>query len=510
MDADKTNTGTDGVFLLSEELLGEGESGEIAFEATTNNDNDGQIKPNYWQNSDAQKWCKGFGTTKYFNQKEIDAMIAVSKEDKAVRGLFMSIFASSSLKNEKVFFISAQELADYISNQDNYGLDYEVPGMKANFHGKSGNWWLRSRRGDADTTYVGIIQGNGCVHYGDVDFAAAARPALNLDKSAILFTSSVDNGKTSGVSVLNVLNKVSNCEGNEFKLTLLDKSRNLQILENEPLSAAKGQSVTINYKGSKSGSNEYVSAIICDGDANVLYYGNVAQNSESGSAIIEIPQELSEGEYVLKVFSEQCNGGKNTDYASAFVDIPLTVLSAPELAGPTVEKIEGNTVILVNEGKYEYSADGIKWQTSNIFENLKYDKIFSFVRRNVPTSENPKPSTSYATKVLIPSAPEIALIGSTRVTVKIQEGYEYSINGIDWQNTNEFSKLTPNTHYEIYKRYADKTVNSIVSEPSEFVTYNVGNDQVSTTAVDLAKVRKAMLNGEKIWHMITIMTVFLM
>ena len=71
---------------------------------------------------------------------------------------------------------------------------------------------------------------------------------------------------------------------------------------------------------------------------NVLYYGNIAKDKASGKATLNIPSGLATGSYKLKVFSEQCNGDKMTDYASAFQDISLTVTEyvAPSTGGGTV------------------------------------------------------------------------------------------------------------------------------------------------------------------------------
>ncbi len=52
--------------------------------------------------------------------------------------------------------------------------------------------------------------------------------------------------------------------------------------------------------------------------------------AESGTVEIKIPSDLAPGDYTLKVFSEQYNGDYNTDYASNFTDIALTVENQPD------------------------------------------------------------------------------------------------------------------------------------------------------------------------------------
>ena len=65
--------------------------------------------------------------------------------------------------------------------------------------------------------------------------------------------------------------------------------------------------------------------MIVDENDDVLYYGRIAQNSESGTATITIPSEMATGNYKLKVFSEQYNGDYKTDYGSKFVNIDLKI-----------------------------------------------------------------------------------------------------------------------------------------------------------------------------------------
>lgn len=87
--------------------------------------------------------------------------------------------------------------------------------------------------------------------------------------------------------------------------------------------------IDVSYSGAKEGSNEYVSAILCDDAGSVLYYGTVAQNSEAGTKTLNIPAGLEVGNYKLHVFSEQRNGDRKTDFASSFSTLDLTVKERP-------------------------------------------------------------------------------------------------------------------------------------------------------------------------------------
>ena len=185
------------------------------------------------------------------------------------------------------------------------------------------SWYLRSP--GSKTFYVAIVSSDGSVQYSGASIRKknnhrTVRPAFNLNLNSVLFASAAVGGKPDGG-----LTPISEYSGNEWKLTLLDSSRSFSVTSNKTVTAAPGGTVEITYTGTETGGNEYVSVLLCDSNDNVLYYGKIAQNSASGTASIAIPGDLAPGDYTLKVFSEQCNGDYNTDYASNFTDIALTV-----------------------------------------------------------------------------------------------------------------------------------------------------------------------------------------
>ena len=185
-------------------------------------------------------------------------------------------------------------------------------------------WWLRSpgySNHDAAT-----VRGDGSVvYYGNaINNWWCVRPAFNLNLNSVLFTSAAVSGKPDGG-----LTPIPEYSGNEWKLTLLDSSRSFAVTE-KTADAAPDDTVTLHYTGATTGINEYISAIIAD-SSGARYYGRVAQpTAESGTVEIKIPSDIAPGDYTLKVFSEQCNGDYNTDYASNFTDIALTVENQPD------------------------------------------------------------------------------------------------------------------------------------------------------------------------------------
>lgn len=303
LDANKANDGsTAGMFLLSEYLFRKRSFGSN----------------NTWQNSSVQQWCKDFASNQpNFSLAEKSAMLGVAKTDSGGNYFNISWGESSLTADDKMFFLSVRELADYVGNY------YQAPGLVATFEGgSSDDWWLRSP-GVGNTTSAGLVTIIGSVNIYSIKSSLAARPAFNLNSNNVLFTSTAVNGKYDN-AIDSSFTPVGTTNSADWKLTLKDSSRNFSASASITKLRAN-ESMTITYSGAKTGDNEYVSAMIVDENDDVLYYGRIAQNSESGTATVTIPSEMATGTYTLKVFSEQCNGDYKTDYASDFVNIDLKI-----------------------------------------------------------------------------------------------------------------------------------------------------------------------------------------
>ena len=329
LDADKANDGTtDGIFMLSEYLLADG----VSFNETDSNT---------YQGSDAQTWCSNFAAnTDNFSLAEQNAMKGVAKKDEEGKQFNYEWGKSELTEEDKMFCLSVEELVNYVGNYQ------RAEGLLAKFEDGTNNaygWWLRSP--SPNTTYqigfvhnvtgsVSLAHANGKNFQGN-DGNYTVRPACNLDRNSILFTSAAAGGKSaSGMDT--GMAAVNDYDGNEWKLTLRDDSRDFAVTETS-ISGEPGDAVTLNYTGAVAGTNEYISAIIQDKASDeVLYYGRVAQPvSAAGSLEITIPAELAAGSYILNVFSEQYNGDYKTDYASAFQQVDLAV-SGKEAGAPTI------------------------------------------------------------------------------------------------------------------------------------------------------------------------------
>lgn len=366
LDADQNNAGSDGMFLLSEYLLANG----IQFEdVPIIDDGDGQTKPDDWQHSAAQQWCKG-RLNAYFTGAEQEGMLGVTKDDPAVDALLKPgiQWGASKLINEKLFFLSAHELANYVGSYPN------APGFKAypdaTTESSAGSWWLRSpnnKKSHGTNGYAGIVYNDGKVYINPVEYEENARPALNIDLDSVLFTSAAVGGK---ISATGSISKISTTTTNEWKFTLLDTAenslrKNFSISESS-VTAKAGATIELTYSGAAVGDNEYISVILADTNG-AQYYGRILKpESASGKVSMVVPADLAEGTYTLNVFSEQYNGGekddtKRTDYASSFKAVTLTVDNrAPALYDGSAERTSAETATIKftssEAGTYYYAV----------------------------------------------------------------------------------------------------------------------------------------------------------
>lgn len=421
---DQANTGEPGLFLLSDALLGTGSNGDVYFDNTN-------PYSNTWQGSDAQAWCNTFASSN-LDSRELAAILETTKSDAAFTSSKYSIpFAASEniLNGDKVFFLSAEE-----AETSGYGLGSDND-RKANYSNRAGVWWLRSLF-TINLYFAGAVDrdGNVNIYYLYDDYAA--RPAFNLDLHSVLFTSAAVGGKIPAAAGADALTSVSDYTGSEWKLTLLDNSRSSFTVDaNEAETSAEvgysGWCIPIAYSGAQTGANEYVSALLCDSSGNVLYYGNIAQNSASGTATLNIPSGLTVGNYTLKVFSEQCNGDYKTDYASAMQEISLNVLSKEATPQAVFTAADDNSGTLSNvDAIMKYSTDGgaswtdITGATAEI-TGVTADKDIQVVKKGDGTAT----ADSDAQIIDVTQAAQPAGLGKTDCTTAAQN--DGTVTGVD-------------------------------------------------------------------------------
>ena len=296
----------DGFFLLSDALLGTGEYGGVEFDYASPYFND-------WKGSRGQDWCNDF-YSRSLSITEQKAVLATSKSD-ALYGMYYDA-SDNILDGDMVFFLSAEEAenAAYGFTDDNARI--------ANYGDRAGVWWLRSpRRMNPDS--AGTVNKNGAVIGDWVNQTNAARPAFNLKPDSVLLVSAAVGGKGAADGMF----KIPEYSGDEWKLTLLDDTRTFKVTETTA-AGKPGGTVTLNFSGPRTGLNEYISAII-EGENGATYYGRIMKPTATDRQLsFTLPHDLASGNYKLHVFSEQCNGDYQTDYASRFQTVALTVEEA--------------------------------------------------------------------------------------------------------------------------------------------------------------------------------------
>ena len=155
----------------------------------------------------------------------------------------------------------------------------------------------------------------------------------------------------------------------------------------------------------------------------------------------------------------------STDFASEKSDglkvrTNKKTVAAP--AAPTLVDKTATSVTLTSHSGYEYSKDGAKWQTDNVFTDLQANTQYTFYQRVAETETayaSEKSSTLIVTTPKHNAAnamPVVAMrVTATSVTLAPYTGYEYSMDKVTWQTDNEFTGLSANTSYRFYQRIAE-------------------------------------------------------
>ena len=460
------NNGTEhGLFLLSEELLGSGNDGGVKFY------NSMPFQPD-WQGSDAQKWCKEFsgevlGATTSLDPKELDAILSIEKTDKGYKDAsgFDYKDMKKILDKDKVFFLSPREVEkEYLINTDE---------RKGKYNNDVGKWWLRY-----PSFYAArIVDANGETGNESFTNPLPVRPAFNLEKSKVMYISPAEDGKNK--NEVGALEKVASTNTTEWKLTLKDSARGSFTASK---SKQHGMEVTINYDNAKTGTNEYLSAVVTDkSNTEIKYYGRIEKlenGNENGTVEIDLNGKFEDGDKLF-VFNEQYNGDKKTDYSSDRKEIEgisvkkfhtvyvssndtvkgtVTSGSVPNVEDDThIEANEnelkvGSTIVVANEKPgYRFKEwTGIPEDgkvTRNItvkavFEEIPQEKYTVTVQSNDETMGTvSKDKVEHIVKdTMISAVGHELLVGTEKITATAKPGYRFK----EWTGIPADGKVTRN------------------------------------------------------------------
>lgn len=205
---------------------------------------------------------------------------------------------------------------------------------------KLSDWW-RLRSPGSENFCAAYVDENGSVNSGgrDVDSSYGVRPAFNLNLEKVLFTSA-SGAKNSDFK------ETSDSSSNEWVLTLSDKNTGFTASRNGTGDVKKGEKVSLinigNYTTTDGVKSTQISAMLVQDDT-VYAYGKIADVTAT-TADITIPNkdEISVGNYTLKVFSERANTGNVTSYASNMIDIPIKIVEGATPSTPSTPSSSGD------------------------------------------------------------------------------------------------------------------------------------------------------------------------
>ncbi len=322
LDPGQTNMGTEGVFLLSRDLI---DKSQVAFDETST----------LWEGSLAQEWCTNFADTA-FTEAESELVPATDKYEAATypNKLYGLTWREVELKGEKVFFLSVIELDQYFGSysQENKRT-VKVSTLESYY-------WLRTPH-YYHNDYHGIVLQDRTIHDYLPYAKWSARPCINLSVQNAIFLLPAEDEGAAGIVTL-----PTDEEKHEYKLLVplaehSFRAETTEVGENE---------LSVHYSGADVGEGVMLSLLVRDAEGQPLKLLRLEQPAAAeGTLQLKLDElELPEGA-ALYLFCEQLGEAHQTNYASPLQELSLEqpVPAEPEPAETPEEPESTGSISLV-------------------------------------------------------------------------------------------------------------------------------------------------------------------
>ena len=149
-----------------------------------------------------------------------------------------------------------------------------------------------------------------------------------------------------------------------MKFTILDSSQTLSVIATKEQKDQTSAVLRFRYHNATTGRGQFVSCVLADENGDVAYYAKLASCETASSGTLSIPVKgIAQGQYTLKIFSEEANGDLYADFSSEPVTMTVTVsagtatvsdYSGDVLHEHTLTKVEAKQATCTEDGNVEY------------------------------------------------------------------------------------------------------------------------------------------------------------
>ncbi len=185
----------------------------------------------------------------------------------------------------------------------------------------------------------------------------------------------------------------------------------------------------------------------------------------------------------------------NFSLSGTFITVKQPAPAAPAAPIPTIRMATSLKVKTV--AGYEYRLNDGAWQASPTFTGLTPNTTYRVYQRVAATAttaaSESSPAVQMTTRLRGPAAPDAptpTIRMATSLKLKTVAGYQYRLEGGEWQNSAKFTGLKPGTTYKVYQRIAQTDTHnpSDASEPLYITTRQRGP---AAPAAPIATIRLA-------------------